>query len=215
MPTPVATLFRPTDLHRLRAARPDLRIIDVRTPAEFAARHIPGSYNVPLPELAEHRAELLATGAGPVVLVCESGRRAGLAERRLIDVGLSSLHVLDGGVVAWEAEANPLTRLQTSDQPWVLERQVRLVAGGIVATAVAASTVWPPARFVAGAVGAGLVMAAVTNSCVMGTVLSKLPYNRRRPGTCDMPTVIAQITGPDVADNPSAPPIAAHQEARS
>ena len=66
---------RPIDLHRLRSEHPDVRVIDVRTPGEFAGRHIPGSYNVPLPDLAEHRAELTSPDAGPVVLVCESGGR--------------------------------------------------------------------------------------------------------------------------------------------
>ena len=171
-------------------------MIDVRTPGEFAGRHIPGSYNVPLYDLAQHRAELTASAAGPVVLVCESGRRAGIAEAQLADSGLASVHVLDGGVTAWETGGLPLARVEGEDVPWALERQVRLLAGGIVASAIAASTVWPPARFLAGAVGAGLVIAAVTDTCAMGLTLAKLPYNRRRRATCDMPNVVAQITQP-------------------
>lgn len=49
-----------------------------------------------------------------------------------------------------------------------------------LATSVAASTIWPPARLVAGAVGAGLVVAAATNTCAMGMALAKLPHNRPR-----------------------------------
>jgi rhodanese-related sulfurtransferase len=194
---PTTAPIRPTELDRLRNEHPNTRVIDVRTPGEFAGRHIPGSYNVPLPDLAEHRAELTSPETGPVVLVCESGRRAGMAEAQLAEAGLTNIHILDGGVVAWESSGQPLQRLE-GDQPWALERQVRLVAGGIVLTSVLASIAWPPARFLAGAVGAGLVFASVTDTCTMGLLLSKLPYNRRQP-SCDMPAVVAAITEPSEA----------------
>ena len=197
MPTPAPpTAFAPSDLERLRTEHPDVRVLDVRTPGEFAARHIPGSYNVPLHDLAEHRAELTTEATGPVVLVCESGQRAGRAEQQLADAGLGHIHVLDGGVAAWERSGRELARLETQDVPWALERQVRLVAGSIVVTSILASVAWTPARFVAGAVGAGLVFAAVSNTCAMGMLLARLPYNRRQQGTCDMPSVGARITQP-------------------
>ena len=63
---------------------------------------------------------------------------------------------------------------------WDLERQVRFTAGAIVLLSILVSIVFPPARFVAGFVGAGLVFAAVTNTCGMAMVLSKLPYNQPR-----------------------------------
>lgn len=184
--------FRTDDLVRLRADEPALHVIDVRTTGEFARRHIPGSYNVPLPDLAEHRAELSATGTS-VVLVCESGHRAGLAERQLRETGFDAVHVLEGGVKTWEAQGLPLERSHAATAPWTLERQVRFVAGAIVASAVAVSVVWPPARFAAGAVGFGLVVAAVTDTCAMGLALARLPYNRRGPG-CDLPTIASTLT---------------------
>lgn len=190
MPT---TTFGPADLDRLRAEHPDLRILDVRTPGEFAEAHIAGSYNVPLPDLDEHRAELTADAAGPVVLVCRSGQRASTAEAQLADAGLDRIHVLAGGVLEWERTGRTLVRVE-GDVPWALERQIRLVAGGIVAASIAASVAWVPARFVAGAIGLGLVLAAVTDTCLMGMVLARLPYNRRRANTCDMPAVVSHLT---------------------
>lgn len=188
----------PPDLDRLRADHPDLRVVDVRTPGEFAVRHIPGSYNVPLPDLAEHRAELTSSGASaPVVLVCETGRRAGQAEVELARAGLSGVHVLDGGVAGWERSGRPVTRAAGDGAPWALERQVRLVAGALVAGSVVLGAAWPPALVLAGAVGAGLVVAAATDTCAMGALLARLPYNRRPGDACDMTGVVTRLTGPE------------------
>ena len=85
----------------MRSATPP-RVIDVRTPAEFAAVHIPGSYNVPLDLLSEHRDELRRHLDTDVVLVCRSGQRAERAERTLAATGLSGVHVLAEGLSGWE-----------------------------------------------------------------------------------------------------------------
>ncbi|MFP5373140.1 MAG: rhodanese-like domain-containing protein, partial [Actinomycetes bacterium] len=63
-------------LHHLITTGAGPRLIDVRTPGEFEAAHIPGSYNVPLDVLREHRDELAARLDEQVVLVCRSGQRA-------------------------------------------------------------------------------------------------------------------------------------------
>lgn len=190
-----ADTFTADDLDRLRRDRPNVRVVDVRSPAEFVVRHIPGSYNVPLPLLAEHRDELVSSEAGPVVLVCESGGRAGVAGRRLAGAGLASVHVLTGGVAGWEARGLELVREPAATAPWAIERQVRLVAGALVTAAVGASFRWSPARFVAGAIGAGLVVAALTDTCAMGTALARLPYNSRSRVTCDLSGVVDSLTG--------------------
>lgn len=164
------------------------RIIDVRTPGEFADVHIPGSYNVPLDLLEEHRRELAEHLDDDVVLVCRSGGRACRAEGALASAGLPNLHVLDGGITAWESAGGDVVR---GDGTWDLERQVRLVAGSIVLTGVLASTIVPQAKWVSAGIGAGLTAAALTNTCTMGMLLSKLPYNRR---TMPAPeTVFAQL----------------------
>jgi len=169
------------------------RLLDVRTPAEFTTSHIPGSYNVPLPLLREHRDELRSHLDDDVVLVCRSGTRATEAETLLGSTGLANLHVLTGGVSAWEAAGAPLNR---GAQTWELERQVRLVAGGIVLSGVLASTKVPALKWVSAAIGAGLTGAAVTNSCAMGKALSLLPYNRRTGPSLD--SVLRDLTGAPV-----------------
>ena len=183
-------------------AHPHVRILDVRTAAEYEAAHIPGSYNVPLATLAEHRAELArhlhvadATDAadagheGGVVLVCRSGARASRAEQALAEVGRTDLRVLDGGMVAWERAGAPVNR---GRQTWEIERQVRFVAGSVVAGSVLASQISPRLKWIAAGLGTGLVTAALTNSCAMGAALSRMPWNRGVADP-DIRTILADL----------------------
>ena len=181
------------DTHSLRewtASTDGPRLLDVRTPAEFTTAHIPGSYNVPLDQLREHRDELREHLDQEVVLICRSGARAGQAEGLLARAGLTNLHVLDGGITAWQNAGAPVHQ---GPARWDLERQIRLVAGGLVLTGVLASVVAPRAKWLSGAIGAGLTTAALTNTCAMGNLLSRLPYNT--DASADLPTVIAALSG--------------------
>ncbi|RAO53431.1 putative adenylyltransferase/sulfurtransferase M oeZ [Micromonospora saelicesensis] len=164
------------------------RLLDVRTPAEFETSHIPGSYNVPLDLLKEHREELRRHLDEDVVLICRSGARATQAEQTLAGVGLPNLKVLDGGILAWQAANGPIRQ---GAPRWDLERQVRLVAGSIVLVSVLGSVFVPQLKWVAGLIGVGLTVAAVTNTCAMGMVLGRLPYNRS--ATCDLDTIVGQL----------------------
>lgn len=165
------------------------RVLDVRTPAEFETAHIPGSYNVPLNNLREHRAELRRHLDEDVVLVCQSGGRAAQAEKALAEVGLPGLRVLEGGMAAWQSSGAPVNR---GRQTWELERQVRLVAGGLVLSSILGSTVAPRLKWLAGGVGAGLTFAAVSNTCAMGMLISKMPWNQRAE-SCDMDEVVKAL----------------------
>jgi rhodanese-related sulfurtransferase len=178
----------PAALRELTQSGRGPRLLDVRTPGEFHTAHIPGSYNVPLDTLREHRAELLHHLDEDVVLVCRSGARAVQAEQALAEAGLPNLRVLDGGVMAWESAGGPLNR---GPERWDLERQVRLVAGSLVLVTGVAGLFVPGLHLIGTAVGAGLAIAALTNTCAMGMLLSKLPYNRG-PRT-DLDTVVAAL----------------------
>lgn len=167
------------------------RLLDVRTPAEFGSSHIPGAYNVPLDLLKEHREELRGHLDDDVVLICRSGARATQAERTLAGVGLPNVKVLTGGMLAWQAAAGPVTR---GTPRWDLERQVRLAAGTVVLASVVASVFVPGAEWAAGVIGAGLTVAALSNTCALGMLLSKLPYNRN--ASCDLDTVIDHLGAP-------------------
>lgn len=193
MTTTSPAIIDSNDLMRMRAEDPALHILDVRTPGEYQTGHIAGSYNVPLGLLSEHATDLAALDH-QVVLVCQSGGRATQAMERLVDAGKSNLRLLGGGMTAWTATGGDIRRV-TPDR-WALERQVRLVAGAIVVLAILISVVAPPSRYVAGAVGAGLVFAAITDTCTMGMLLAKLPHNRGP--RCDMDEVLDQLTSAEV-----------------
>ncbi|NNE94801.1 MAG: rhodanese-like domain-containing protein [Acidimicrobiales bacterium] len=175
-------------LRNIRQTDPDLRILDVRGGGEFETVHIPGSYNVPLDTLGEHARDL-ASVEHPVVLVCQSGSRATQAHGKLVEAGKTTLHILDGGIAAWESEGGDVVRGDT--QRWAMDRQVRLVAGSIVLLAVLASLALPGLEWIAAGVGAGLVYSAISNTCTMALILGKLPYNRT--DKCDIPGVLAEL----------------------
>jgi rhodanese-related sulfurtransferase len=174
-------------------ARPEvgtkIRLLDVRTPGEFAGGRIAASHNVPLPDLAEHAGALVAGPVTELVLVCQTGGRARQAAELLRAAGHDGVTVLEGGVAAWQASGG---EVESDKATWALERQVRLVAGSLVAGSILTSLRLPKARFLAGAVGSGLVFAAVSNTCLMGNLLARLPYNRA--ATADVEQAVAALT---------------------
>jgi len=167
----------------------DLRLLDVRTPGEFEASHIPGAYNVPLDTLAEHADDLRRHVNEPVVLICQSGGRAQKADDALRASGMVNLHVLEGGMGAWESAGLPVLR---GAKRWGLERQVRLVAGSLVVLGAVGGAVFAaPLTWLAAMVGAGLTFSAATNTCGMAMLLAKLPYNR--PASCDVGAMVEAL----------------------
>jgi rhodanese-related sulfurtransferase len=86
-----------SEARRLVAA--GARLVDVRTPGEFAAGHLPGAVNIPVQELDRRMAELDAKDR-PIVLYCRSGNRSGQAARMLESAGYSQVHDL-GAMSRW------------------------------------------------------------------------------------------------------------------
>jgi rhodanese-related sulfurtransferase len=178
-----------TELQQAMTKDRRIRLLDVRMPGEFEGGHIAGSYNVPLSTLGEHAAELTSVG-DPVVLVCRGGNRARQAEQVLRSSGMTRLHVLEGGVAAWQEQGYDLRR--TGRERWALDRQVRLVAGLIVLTGVLLSVfVSPGFVWLAGFMGAGLTFSAVADWCGLALLLGRLPYNRG--ASCDVSAMVQAI----------------------
>ncbi len=66
-----------------------------------------------------------------------------------------------------------------------MERQVRFAAGSLVVAGLLAGRRFPAARWLSAGIGSGLVFSAVTNTCGMAAVLSKLPHNRAPRSAAD------------------------------
>lgn len=75
------------------------RLVDVRTPGEFAAGHIPGALNIPVQQLDARMSELLPKDE-PVVVYCRSGHRSGTAARLLKNAGFNAVRDL-GPMSRW------------------------------------------------------------------------------------------------------------------
>jgi rhodanese-related sulfurtransferase len=97
-------------LARLGQKDPELVVLDVRTPAEFAAGHVPGARNVSHELLSSKVAELGGLRDKQVVLYCRSGRRTLLAEDVLRKAGFTKLLHLQGDYLAWEAAHQPVEK---------------------------------------------------------------------------------------------------------
>jgi rhodanese-related sulfurtransferase len=80
-------------------------LLDVRTPAEFASGHIPGSINIAVEELPQRLAEV--PQGQPVIVYCRSGNRSANALRILAGAGYSPVYDL-GGIIDWSAAGLPI-----------------------------------------------------------------------------------------------------------
>lgn len=176
-PTTSATPISPTELaERLEAQTPPL-LMDVRTAVEYDTLRVPGSHNVPLDLLQKNKDTLAEQFSGEIVLICQTGNRANQALQHLRVAGVDTARVLEGGVVALEAQHRDHT--ERGRQRWAMDRQVRMVAGSLVLTGFLGSKlISPKVGYLAGAIGAGLTFSALTDSCAMAAALNKMPWNK-------------------------------------
>jgi rhodanese-related sulfurtransferase len=163
------------ELSRLCRSGRKPELVDVRSEAEFAAGHIPGAKCIPLQQLPFRHADL---GDDDLVLVCERGTRACIAQKNL-EQRRGTTSVLEGGTRAWREADLPLVyALQTN---WSLERQVRFGAGLLILIGIAltlfVSQIW---ILMPAFVGAGLTFAGATDICMMGKLLARMPWNQLR-----------------------------------
>jgi rhodanese-related sulfurtransferase len=97
-------------LARQAAKDRDLVVLDVRTPEEFAAGHVPGAVNVPHDQVAARLGELGKFRDNDVVVYCRSGRRSELALSVLEQAGFKRLGHLEGDMNAWSAAGRPTAK---------------------------------------------------------------------------------------------------------
>jgi rhodanese-related sulfurtransferase len=93
------------DVSRRLAAGEPLFVLDVREPEEFAEARIAGSTLIPLGQLAIRAGEIPRDR--PVVAVCRSGNRSGVATEMLRRAGFADVRNMRGGMIAWARAGLP------------------------------------------------------------------------------------------------------------
>lgn len=154
-------------------------ILDVRTAAEVKSESLPNAIHIPLHELTGERLqqELAQQGkeADTVYLLCQSGKRAEAAADQLHGKLDQQLCIIEGGMNA----VKQTKALIQQGQGMSLERQVRIAAGLLVMLGVGLGfTVHMGFFWLAGFVGAGLTVAGITNTCTMGMLIARMPWNK-------------------------------------
>ena len=153
-------------------------LIDVRTPGEFESVHATPARSFPLDQLnpQDILAQRVDGSNEPLYLICKMGGRSMKACEQFVAAGIPNVINVTGGTDAWVAAGHPA--IHGERKVMSLDRQVRIAAGMLVVIGVVASQWVPPLVWLAGFVGAGLIFSGVTDTCGMGTVLAKMPWNR-------------------------------------
>jgi len=156
-------------------------LIDVRTPIEFRALHVTIARNVPLDRLDP---SALRTAGGvssdPLYVVCRSGGRSRQACEKLLAAGVTNVVNVEGGTMACASAGAPVIRGKNAIP---LNCQVQIITGvtvvaGTIAAIATGNLYWLSLPMV---MGAGLVFSGLTNTCAMGTMLARMPWNQVKP----------------------------------
>ncbi len=172
----IATIS-PQQLQELTRSGDQVTLIDVRTPMEFREVHVSFARNVPLDQLDPSQVQAFGNGSNqPLYVICRSGSRGKQACEKLIASGKTNVVNVEGGTLAWEQAGLPVIR---GAKAISLERQVRIVAGLLVLVGTVLGYFAHPYWIgLAAFVGAGLVFAGVTDTCGMGLILARMPWNQ-------------------------------------
>jgi rhodanese-related sulfurtransferase len=175
------TTISPTEFQELRKAGKTPDLLDVRTPIEFQSVHAEGARNVPLDRLDPAQVFQGRASGEPVYVICQSGGRSRKACELFQSAGHPNVVNVEGGTSAWVSAGLPVVR---GKKTMSLERQVRIVAGSLVLVGVALGFLVHPVLFGLSAfVGAGLLFAGLTDTCGMGMLLARMPWNQVPAGS--------------------------------
>ena len=88
--------------------QPNIQLIDVRTPAEYAEGHIANSKNINITGEDFDEQVALLNKSKPVMLYCKSGMRSAKASLRLKELGFENITDLEGGFNNWSESGKPI-----------------------------------------------------------------------------------------------------------
>lgn len=178
------TTISPRRLAELFQGRSKIELLDVRTPVEFREVRVESARNVPFDRLDPAAVMQGRNGKRnePLYLICRSGSRGRQACEKFLAAGFTNVVNVEGGTMACVDAGLPVVRGKKAIS---LERQVRIVAGSLVLLGAALSFVHPAFIGLSAFVGAGLVFAGITDTCGMGMMLARMPWNQvKDPAKC-------------------------------
>lgn len=170
------TTITPQKLSELIHSGAAVELIDVRTPVEYREVHVGSARNVPLDQLNAAHVAAGRSGAEPLYIICRSGSRGRQACEQFLAAGYMNVVNIEGGTQAWDQAGLPVVRGKKAIS---LERQVRIAAGLLVLTgSVLGYIVSPWWIGLSAFVGGGLTFAGITDTCGMGMLLARMPWNQ-------------------------------------
>jgi hypothetical protein len=111
------------------------------------------------------------------VVLCHTGNRSPMAADMLVQSGIHGVKVMRGGMTRWQKEGLPVIKGEGGIS---LERQVRLIAGSLVLSGIAAAFLVHWAFILIPIfVSCGLIYSGLSDNCLMGMLLMNLPYNKK------------------------------------
>ena len=128
--------IQPSELAKLQTNDQSISLIDVRMPAEFQGTHAKGAVNHPLDSLDTKAIMGARNGSAdqPLYVICQMGGRSRKACEQFIADGFSNVVNVAGGTTLWESQGLPVVK--SDKQIMAIDRQVRIMAGGIVCLGV-------------------------------------------------------------------------------
>jgi rhodanese-related sulfurtransferase len=166
----------PRRLAELAAGNHEIDLVDVRTPAEYREVHVAAARNVPLDRLNPATVLRDRRGDEPIYVICRSGGRGRQACEKFNAAGFANVANVEGGTQAWVECGLPVVRGQRVIS---LERQVRITAGSLVLLGLLLGWFVHPVFLALSAfVGAGLVFSGISDTCGLGLLLARMPWNQ-------------------------------------
>jgi rhodanese-related sulfurtransferase len=167
----------PADLSTMLASGHNCRLLDVRTPAEYARCHVPQAELFPLRELKVEDILSQHRGGTPIYVLCQEGMRASKAIEQFERAGCRDCVLVEGGTQAWVEAGLPVNNGHSAVIP--LMRQVQIVVGALATIgAVLAFSVSRWFAVLPIVLGCGLLFAGLTGTCGLAMMLARMPWNR-------------------------------------
>ena len=185
------TTISPSRLAELCQSGQCIELLDVRTPVEFREVHLDIAKNIPLDQFDPAQVmQARTTPDQPLYVICRSGSRGQQACEKFLQAGFTNVINVEGGTLACVEAGMPVIR---GKQTISLERQVRIASGLLVlmglGLGIFAHEGW---LGLAGIIGAGLVFAGITDTCGMGMMLARMPWNRCDTGESCQSSVVSR-----------------------